>query len=226
MPQWLTDYRPGLSVSFDEFMSGRVGYYPGSYDDGNLVKVGNIAHCVHSYLYVDYLMRKSDILKSIDRDGFKGYHPLGSVEWTASDFTNDGKFPLDRTKAINKEEEPYCFMTVFERDSDKDDDWGAERFAFAFLFSDGIETYRKVFCDKYHKAPYLILIQDHGFGGNYDRFGRGGLLDQIRTEANVNPDFMLCCFNTPVWDGYRQIPGFSTNGGCTRFQRNLYISEY
>ena len=42
IPQWLADYRPGNKVSFSDFMSGRVGYYPGSGLDGHLVKVGGM----------------------------------------------------------------------------------------------------------------------------------------------------------------------------------------
>ncbi len=42
IPQWLADYRPGDRVSFSDFMSGRVGYYPSSGLDGHLVKVGGM----------------------------------------------------------------------------------------------------------------------------------------------------------------------------------------
>ena len=31
-----------------------------------------------------------------------------------------------------------------------------------------------------------------GFGGNYDRFGGGGLLEKIITEHSCFPDFVLC----------------------------------
>ena len=32
---------------------------------------------------------------------------------------------------------------------------------------------------EYSKAPWLFLLQDHGFGCNYDCFGTGGILDEI-----------------------------------------------
>ena len=42
-PQWLKDYKSGDFVPFSDFMAGRVGYYPGSYTDGTLIKVGNMS---------------------------------------------------------------------------------------------------------------------------------------------------------------------------------------
>ena len=35
MPSWLANYRPGDHVEFSDFMGGRIGYYPGSFFDGN-----------------------------------------------------------------------------------------------------------------------------------------------------------------------------------------------
>ena len=65
IPQWIADYRPGDRVSFSDFMSGRVGYYPGSRLDGHLVKVGGMSHSVHCFLYVDYLETREHIVTYI-----------------------------------------------------------------------------------------------------------------------------------------------------------------
>ena len=72
--QWLADYRPGGRVSFSDFMSGRVGYYPGSGLDGHLVKVGGMSHSVHCFLYVDYLETREHIVRELAVNGFRGYH--------------------------------------------------------------------------------------------------------------------------------------------------------
>ena len=52
VPAWLSDYLQGKQFSFKDIMSSRVGYYPGSEYDGTLIKVGNMSHSVHSFLYV------------------------------------------------------------------------------------------------------------------------------------------------------------------------------
>ena len=92
-----------------------------------------------------------------------------------------------------------------ERDSDKDEAFGAKRFAISFLFADGIATYFQLFCMEYKKAPWIFLLQDHGFGGNYDKFGKGGLLDAIIMKNEIHPQFVICADNTRIWDGYKEI---------------------
>ena len=72
---------------------------------------------------------------------------------------------------VDKTIEPYGFTEVLERNADKDE-WGAERFAITLLFADGIATYFQLFVKQFVKAPWLFLLQDHGFGCNYYRFGK------------------------------------------------------
>ena len=57
-PVWLENFLRGEQITFKDVISSRVGYYPGSGYDGTLIKVGNMSHSVHSFLYVDYLPRK------------------------------------------------------------------------------------------------------------------------------------------------------------------------
>jgi hypothetical protein len=77
--EWLMKYQPGDAVTFRDFMSGRVGYYPGSGSDGCLMKVGNQSHSVHCFLYVDYLIAQEELEQEIP--GIKGYHSIGRVEY-------------------------------------------------------------------------------------------------------------------------------------------------
>ena len=49
-----------------------------------------------------------------------------------------------------------------------------------------------------------FLLQDHGFGGNYDRFGRGGLLEKIMNASKVYPHFILTSYDNP-YDGYAKV---------------------
>ena len=65
IPQWLCNYPNGRKVSFSDIMSSRVGYYPGSGFDGTLMRVGNKSHAVHSFLYVDYGVRKIELTNNL-----------------------------------------------------------------------------------------------------------------------------------------------------------------
>ena len=173
-------------------MGGRVGYYPGSGFDGNLVAVANKAHCVHSFLYVDYLVKKEELENMMDKGSFHGNHSIGRIEWSELDIMPNGSFPITVNYTprmspmhfVDKTIEPYCFTEVLERNADKDDEWGAERFSITFLFADGIATYFQLFVKQFVKVPWLFLLQDHGFGCNYDRFGKDDYLDAIIRERN------------------------------------------
>lgn len=237
MPVWLQKYQPGDQVSFQQFMSGRVGYYPGSGEDGNLVSECNRAQCVHTFLYVDYIIPRKDLERVLTQDdAFRGYHRIGQVEWTERDLLPNGQYPLiidykpkrDPMQFVNKEEKPYCFMDVFERDAEKDDTWGAKRFAVAFLFADGIKTYHQLFVEQYKKAPWIILLQDHAWGCNYDAFSKGGLLDAIVRKFGVRPNYALCAVEglTCIWDGYDEVEGLTpVRGGSANFLRKLFVDH-
>ena len=51
-PVWLENFLRGEQITFKDVISSKVGYYPGNEYDGTLIKVGNMSHSVHSFLYV------------------------------------------------------------------------------------------------------------------------------------------------------------------------------
>ena len=98
-PAWIGRYLRGEQLTFKDIMSSRVAYYPGSGYDGTLMKVGNMSHSVHSFLYVDYLLKRSDLERHIaQKNSIRGYHPIGKIEWTEEDMMPNGQYPF----AINK----------------------------------------------------------------------------------------------------------------------------
>ena len=232
-PEWIARYLRGEQISFKDIMSTRVGYYPGSGFDGTLMKVGNKSHSVHSFLYVDYSLKRKELEDHIaQKDSIRGNHPVGQIEWQERDLMPHGQYPIDfeirprhgrPDTFVDKDESPYCFSVIMERDADKDDTWGAEHFVVTFLFADGIATYYQLFVKEYSKAPWLFLLQDHGFGGNYDSFGAGGILDQIIQQSRCYPTFVLCASNTRIWRGYEKVMGVSpVFGGMHGNRRDLF----
>ena len=236
MPQWLRDYRPGDRVSFADFMSSRIGYYPGSGYDGCLVSTCNRAHCVHCFIQVDYGIAERDLKSEAEQfNAFRGYHVIGRVDWTERDLAPNGQYAYnfvmtDREKEramsfVSKDVAPYCFMEVYERNADRGEEWGAERFAVTFLFADGIATYYQLFCREYRKAPWIYLLQDHGFGGNYAAFGRDSLMERVMKANGCWPGNVLCGDNTYIWDGYEKVKAAPVIGGMHRNRRFLYTRE-
>ena len=229
MPEWLSNYRRGSKVTFSDIMSGRVGYYPGSEYDRNLIEVGIKSHTIHSFLHVDYGVSKKDLLDHLYQDNFiKGYHIIGRKNWKEKDFLPNGQYPLNidlqgRTPKSFIDEKPYCITLIMGRNANLGDEWGVKRFAITYLFADGITYYYQLFCKEYKKAPWMFLLQDHGFGGNYDIFGKYGFLDEIITKNGIRPGFVLCADNTPIWEGYDLVTGLPpVHGGMHHFERRLY----
>lgn len=225
-PAWIESYLRGERISFKDIMSSRVGYYPGSGTDGTLIMVGNKSHSVHSFLYVDYLFDRDELNKQLS--DIRGYHQIGQIDWTEDDWLPNGKYPLDRDlpspmHAPHTLEQTFCFSVFFERDSNQDDSWGAEHFVVTFLYADGIDTYYQLFVKEYTKDPWLFLLQDHGWGGNYDCFGRGGLLDAIINKSGLYPEYVICADNTKIWRDYMRIKGvLPVYGGMHNNRRDLY----
>ena len=231
-PTWLGRHLRNEQVTFKDIMSSRVAYYPGSGYDGTLMEVGNMSHSVHSFLYVDYLLKRSDLERHIaQKNSIRGYHPIGKIEWTEEDMMPNGQYPFainkkpmffDPNTFVDPDEKPYCFTLIMERDEGQDDTRGAVHFAITFLLADGIATYYQLFVREYGKAPWIFLLQDHGFGCNYDCFGRGGILDSIIAESGICPTFVLCGDNTRIWKGYAKVKGVLPICDGFHHRRDMY----
>jgi len=117
---------------------------------------------------------------------------------------------------------PFAFMCIFERDTDFTEEHGTKRFSVIFSFADGIATYDAIFGNNNAKAPFIVVLQDHGFGGNYDTFGQGGLMEKIAQKTNVYPDIIMVADNTEIWNGYKKVDCNSVHGGAANFIRSLY----
>lgn len=117
---------------------------------------------------------------------------------------------------------PYGFIEILERTPEFDDTHGAARLAILFLGADGIATYDALFCQEHSPPLYAALLEDYGFGGQYDKFGVGGLMEAIAQRTSHFPQLLVCKSGTE-WAGYEQIPGLSADtGGMHRNPRCLY----
>ena len=227
-PQWLLDYQPGQHLDMQQVLCERILYYPGAGYDGQPIETFNAAHAVHVFLYVDYLVTREELEKRLSCDGFKGYHLLGTVEITETDLVPQGWQPHVMTAGDTRFEHaaPYCFMNLYERDAGYDEAHGSQRFAVIFLYADAHATYDAIFANPPHMgAPFVVVLQDHGFGGNYSSFGDGGLLHKIATRSQVFPDYLLVATNTRCWDHYQQVSSSAVYGGEHNHKRHLYQRE-
>lgn len=222
-PGWLDDVRSGERFPREQFFSSRVVYYPGSGSDGHPVKLFGSTHSAHCFVYADYGMAQ-DALESRLEDpshGFRGYHTLARLQLSERDLVPAGWTPHVHAGEAPQGGHgfavavaPFGFLEVLERDDEFDDNHGARRLAILFLGADGIATYDALFCQElHHSPPFAVLLEDHGFGGNYDRFGRGSLLERIAMECDVVPRWLLAAKNTGPWNGFERVPGVDADCG-------------
>ena len=215
-PEYITRYLHGEQITFKDIMSSRVGYYAGYYQrcncDGTLIKVGNKSHSVHSFLYADSVKRET-LEEQIAKEGsFRGYHPVGKIEWQESDIMPSGRHPI--LKPIrNIQETPYCFSLVMERDEDKDDTWGADHFVVTFLFADGTATYYQLFVKEYSRAPWLFILNE-GY--------KGTIFERDIERSRCYPQFAIFASQNSIWEGYEKVKDVSPVYGEFRKRRDLY----
>lgn len=69
------------------------------------------------------------------------------------------------------------------------------------------------------KVLWIFLLQNHGFGCNYNRFGKDCYLDAISRESNIRSEFVFCATNTQIWDGYSRVEDTKD------MLLNLYVSS-
>lgn len=238
-PEWLKKYQSGDNLSFKEMMSsGRNLYYPGSGYDGQPIKTFNKAHFAHKFFYVDYGINKEQMVDELSKDNaLKGYKIIGVIEYQEQDLTPNGWKPhYEPTEEEMRDMEvfsgefknPYCLVFIFERTEEYSFEHGADRIAVVCIKGDGIATYDALFAN-YNRKPDILVLQDHGFGGNYNCFGRGGALEQIAVTTNCFPEFILCADNTNIWQNYTKVENTSHVGKTHMrwlFRRDNYCSHF
>lgn len=234
VPGWLDNFRSGAPFSREQFFASRVVYYPGSGDDGHPVKLFGSTHSAHCFVYADYGVSQTALESKLEdpSHGFRGYHKLARLQLSERDLVpagwtphvHAGEAPRDRQGFAAVASAPFGFLEILERDDEFDDNHGARRLAILFLGADGIAAFDALFCQRLgHPPPFAVLLQDHGFGGNYDRFGKDGLLERIATERNVIPRCLLVAKYTDPWRCFERVPGVDADcGGMHATPRFLY----
>lgn len=224
IPGWLDNFRSGDRFPREQFFASRVVYYPGSGNDGHPVKLFGSTHSAHCFVYADYGVPQ-DALESKLEDpghGFRGYHTLARLQLGERDLVpagwtphvHAGEAPRDRHRFTAYVIPRFQFLEILERDDEFDDNHGARRLAIMFLGADGIDAYGALFCQGLgHTPPFAVLLEDHGYGCNYDRFGRGSLLERIAMKCDIVPRYLLAAKHTVPWNGYERVPGVDADCG-------------
>lgn len=238
MPMWLKEFDPEFPhVNARDFFQSRVVYYPGCGTDGHAVRVFGGSHAAHCFVYADYMISEEQILFNLrpqeKAHPFMGYTVLSLLRPSKRDliepatqltaeaelFITNGMVP----KAVGWQQQDHCLLVILERTSEYSDDHGPKRLAIMFLGADGHVTYDALFCQYKQTPPFGMLLADHGFGGNYSRFGTGYMYRYAK-RADSYPTYILVTLDdTNVWPSYEQVPDLQASiGGMHRNQRLLF----
>ncbi len=232
MPEWLQKHVRGKAVDMNQVLSSRIVYYPGSGDDGQPIHTFNQGQCAHVFLYVDYGVSRRELEDVLTAPGFAGYTRLDRIEISEEELIPNGWTPSlyypEHLSGVfvRNDVTPFCFMDIYERKPRYDRSHGSKRFAVIFLFADGLATYDAIFATTLKRGPFIMVLADHRFGRNWNRFGAGGVMERIAASHGVYPDYMLVEENTKAWEGYEQVPDTDhVIGGMHQSPRYLYARK-
>ena len=239
-PTWLKSYSKGQTISLTEFLNSRIVYYPGSAWDWHPIEVFGGSCSAHCFIYVDYMQSEAKVVGNLQGEcGLVGYRILDSVPIPEVELRRAAplrKHYLKPDEMLRAAEAtrgmrngsvsfaPYARLVVLERRAD----WyeGAERIAVLFLGADGHAAFEAIFANRNASSLFGFLLQEHGFGCNYDRWGKGGICDKIMQRSKVFPRFVLteaeehpCHPDGGLYDGYQKILGLDRSGSR---ERDLY----
>lgn len=236
MPPWLANFEPHRGrFPLTQFLRSRVVYYPGALYDGQAVKVFGSASAAHCFVYVDFSYKAEGLRARLDAPGdnrgyegdFRGYHTLRRLNVSAQRLLVDPWLPPNRhleypdfaQAAIAN---PFAFVEILERDEDYGDEHGSKRLAILFIAACGYTTFHALVIQQQFQL-FAILIDDAGFAGNPDRFGPGGLLEELAIKHGKLPKYLLAQ-DHDAWENYHQIEGLAPeNGGMYPRARSLFI---
>ena len=204
LPDWLIKFEREDRFPRQDFFASRVVYYPASGYDGHAVKVFGSTHTAHCFVYVDYGVSETEIKEALDDPewGFRGYHTFARIPVTESELVPEAwtphispyELPDHAYRFANVT--PFAFLEVSERDPELDHEHGPCRLAILFLGGDGVASYDALFCQAMyrHRPPFAVLVQNHGFGGDYTSFAESGLLARVVWGCRVLPEYLLLIF--------------------------------
>ena len=227
LPRWLEFWTPDSSFDIDAFLSSDVVFYPGGRTDGQPIRLFNVGCSASCYLYSDYLERVlEDTNLEFSIRPLKGYSLLETRDVVFEQVFKKSLGDIIRYR-MGKErvydaKDKIGRLYIFRRDEMIGK--GSPFLALLYLTIDAYYVFQKLFSEKV--PPLGILLAQHGFSGNYDSFGGGGLLEEISTSQRIIPKWLLVAKGTPPWRMFHRVPEVSGDtGGMHKDRRYLYSNS-
>ncbi len=186
---------------------GNTLYYPGAFEDSSPLELFAMNSSIKKFIYTDYCPQRPNVkemLNQLDDWEILKYEHIepdffGQQHW--NNFMPN--FRMLKRLNINIGEgwgSKYLLINTMTK----------KEIEFIYLGTDGIETVNVLI--PYGYKPDIIVLQDHGYGGNYSTFGlkengEPSELSQYLAERGKLPTYLFASLGdaTTIWPGYHQI---------------------
>lgn len=203
---------------------GSVLYYPGAGNDFETMKLFIDSTTINTVYYADYLEKfKIDIL--IQKLG-DNWSLINQEEIYPQDFNqtkwSDFWYNLDTAVHFGKPEAAYGIKLILKNTQEKE-------CTLFYLGTEAIMTYHILLQNNI--KPDVIILQDHGFGGNWENqvFGfsenKTSKFYGISKVSASLPQYIFVGENTTPWSEYKQLTSFEGQYGSAGHPRALFVKE-
>jgi hypothetical protein len=144
-------------------------FYPASGMDGQVVKF--FSKETNSFVFCDYGVKEVNFLENMNN--FHAYSLIGFQKIELEDLFQTTTFEKIRIseKMPGFSGEKYAYWCVYERNAEKTNEFGAERFSLLFISYDGVNSFYHLYSKRNINPLFLGIIQPGtGFGGNWTDF--------------------------------------------------------
>jgi hypothetical protein len=172
-------------------------FYPACADDGGIVKDCNTLNAslgIENFIYCDYAFGEEKLIETMN--SFNGYSVFATRSLKQIDLTPNGwemRLPpnlnlVEYNNYKNSYTIPFAKWIVYERDDDKNEEYGPKRFSLLYIGGEGIATYQAIYWSNNETPKALAIIQPgHAFGLNWTNFTEPkGFLNWIVTNNPHN----------------------------------------
>lgn len=226
LSHWLENWTTASCFDVDAFFSSDVVFYPGGGNDGQPIRLFNEGCNVSCYLYADVGYKLKRINSEFSERQLKGYNLLETRDVVFDEVFKESSvrtvvFRGRLRERVYDAKDRIGRLYVFQHDESEMNEKGSPFLAMLYLNVDAFYAFGNLFSEE--KPPYAILLADHGFGGNWDDFGRNGRLEEISTTQGIIPKWLLVAENTSEWRKYLKVPNVEGDiGGRHRNRRHLF----
>lgn len=204
VPSWLT------GDSFDFSISNILEdscYYPYGNLQGSPVK--QLIKKAYSFVFVEYTVSESELLREIEEHGFKGYRAIHIQDIPESLLTPNGLADFVRPRSgedsVQRKVDPFCKWFIFENPTD------GLRFSFLFLAADAIAAYQALYFSNNVQPRFLVFVYPRGDNREHQDHWRElnkphGFFERVlSTNRSCSPKYISFDNHNDCWSSYSEF---------------------